>query len=357
MIESFLKLFSSRRSESNHSTVEQDAFLQLIDTRLSFGTDSFLQDIIFLVLCAPNPTSIIHRIMVKRLVQVKHPLPPPHEGMVAELIDTDRPDAEPLVIFLGRTASYNCPNPNYFSSHPDSNTVLESIVHTLTEMPSSILTTSGSNDSSSPLISLFDFKHTPSLLYHPIIDEPESDHEPKCNASTRLPWFDDVTLVGAKVLHASTPSTRTSYRAEDQFVGSQIIKAYVPSLENLRQIKLKPNSLSLFNLAVLADSVTMTHCILYWSITVTGLLKSSVLLLKRCILALQSIARNMHLFLRTQSAFLPMTLCQTWLAEWWGYRFAKLRRQSYQLWLPISRHTKKPSILRCISWLIVKDAH
>jgi len=103
--------------------------------------------------------------------------------------------------------------------------------------------------------------------------------------------------------------------------------------------------------------MTMTCCTLYWSIAVTGLLKLSVLSLKRYILALRSAARNTHLFLRTWSAFLPMTICQTWLAERWGCWFAKLRRQSYQLWLPISRHTKKPSVSRCISSLIPKNTH
>ncbi len=120
-------------------------------------------------------------------------------------------------------------------------------------MPSSIpasLTTSGSNDSSS---SLLDLTHTPSPLYHPIIDELESDdeldHEPECNACTQLSWFDAVNSTD------TTQLTRTFYGVEDRFVGSQIVKAYVPSLQNLRQIKLKPNSLSLFDLAVLADSV------------------------------------------------------------------------------------------------------
>ncbi len=229
MIELLLKLLGFRHSESKYFTVEQDALLQLINTRLSFGMDSFLQDIISLALHAPNPTSIIRRIMVKSLTQVKHP----HEGVVTELIDTDHPDVEPHVIFLGHTASYNRPNPNYFSSHPNSDTVLESIVHTLKEMPSSILaslTTSGLNDSSSSLISLFDFTHTPSPLYRPIINEPKSNHEPELNASTRLLWFDNVTLAGAKVLHASMQLKRTSHHAEDRFIGSQIIKAYVPSL-------------------------------------------------------------------------------------------------------------------------------
>ena len=78
--------------------------------------------------------------------------------------------------------------------------------------------TSESNDSLSPLISLFNFKHT---SYTP------QRHQQELKSN----------------------------RAEDQFVGLQIIKAYVPSLENLWQIKLKPNSLSLFDLAVLADSV------------------------------------------------------------------------------------------------------
>jgi hypothetical protein len=80
MIDSFLKLFGLRHSESKHFTlVEQDVLLHLIDTRLSFGMDSFLQDIIFLVLHAPNPMSVIRRIMVKSLTQVKHPLLPPHQ--------------------------------------------------------------------------------------------------------------------------------------------------------------------------------------------------------------------------------------------------------------------------------------
>jgi hypothetical protein len=188
--------------------------------------------------------------MVQSLTKVKHP----REGVLAKLIDIDHPNAEPLIIFLGRTVTASAipPNPDYFSSHPNSDTVLESIVHTLKEMPSTILaslTTSGSNDSSSSLTS-----------YHPRVinqlesDQLESDHEPECNAST---LFDAVTLADTQVLHASTQSTRTSYHAEDRFVGSQIVEAYVPSssLHNLRQIKLELGTLSLFDFAVLADCV------------------------------------------------------------------------------------------------------
>src|SRR5258707_13872832 len=98
MINSFLGLFGVR-SHFKPFTVEQDPLLQLIDTKLSFGTDSFLRDIIFLASHSPNPKSIIHRIMVQSLMQISV------DTLVAELIDTDRPDAEPLTICLGRTVS------------------------------------------------------------------------------------------------------------------------------------------------------------------------------------------------------------------------------------------------------------
>jgi hypothetical protein len=255
MIESLLILFGVR-SQCKILTVEQDPLLRLINTKLSFGTDSLLRDIIFLALHAPNPKSITHRIMVQSLTQVEHVLPPPHEGVVAELIDLDRPDAEPLIMFLGRTVSANRPHPDYFSSHPNSDTVLESIVHTLKETPSSIMTSltkSGSNDSLSSLSS-FDFTRNTSPSYHPIIDELESDrdHESKRNASTS---FDAATLAGPQVLHTSTQSTRTPYHAEDRFYGSQIAETYMPFLHNLYRIRLEPGTLSLFDLAVLADCV------------------------------------------------------------------------------------------------------
>jgi hypothetical protein len=270
MLESFLKLFGVH-SHSKHFTMKEDHLLQLINTRLFFKTDTFLRDLVFLALLSHAPKSVVSRFMVKSLTHVKSPLQPCHECMVIELTDALQNNSEPLLMFLERTASNNCPDSNYFFTHPSYSTVLESIVQTLKEMPSTIvesispLMTSRSNDSSLSLLSIFEFAHTPSSPYHPIVDQLE----------TKLSWLDTATLAGAKVIHSSTQSMSNSYHAEDRFVGSKNTETYVPSLHNLRQILLEPKSLSLFDLAVLADTVhkhdplystLKSHC--FWFATI-----------------------------------------------------------------------------------------
>ncbi len=210
---------------------------------------------------SPDYMAFLCRITVVSLTIFKDPQPPRHEGIVAELIDTGDPNSKLILIFLERTASDKRPDQQHFSDHPNSGTVLESIVRTLKAMPSTLLaslTTSGSNNTSSLPIPLLDFTSSPSQRYQPIIDESESDqddHKPTRNSSTRLLWFDTLTLAGTKVLHASAQLSDIRYRAEDRFVGSQNVAAYVPSLHNLWQIRLEPNVLSLFDLATLA------HCV------------------------------------------------------------------------------------------------
>ncbi len=137
-------------------------------------------------------------------------------------------------------------------------------------IPVSLLT-SGLNNLSSSLSS-FDFTHNISPSCHPIINGLESNHKSEHNAST---WFDAATLAGPRVLHTSTQLPRTSHPLEDQFYRSQILETYMLSLHNLRQIKLEPGTLSLFDLAILADcvhnhaplySILEHHC--YWFIQI-----------------------------------------------------------------------------------------
>jgi hypothetical protein len=257
---------------------EHDSLMQLIDTALSFDTHSFLRDLTVLAMVSPDYMAFLCRITVVSLTIFKDPQPPRHEGIVAELIDTGDPNSKPILIFLERTASDKRPDQQYFSDHPNSGTVLESIVRTLKVMPSTLLaslTTSGSNNTSSLPIPLLDFTSSPSWHYQPIIDESEDDHETTRNSPTRLPWFDTVTLAGTKVLHASSQLSDIHYHAEDRFVGLQNVAAYVPSLHNLRQIRLEPNVLSLFDLATLAHcvhdhdplyTVLEHHC--YWFVQI-----------------------------------------------------------------------------------------
>jgi len=144
---------------------EPDVVMQLINTALTFEMHSFLQDLIVLAMLSPDYMAFLSRIMVKSLTIFKSPVPPCHEGIIVKLIDTDDANSHPLLIYLERTASDKHPDQKHFSNHPNSGTVLKSIVHTLKEMPSTLLAsliTSGSNDTSSPP-SLYLISHIPHL--------------------------------------------------------------------------------------------------------------------------------------------------------------------------------------------------
>ena len=240
-----------------------DSVLQLIDTALTFETVTFLRDLVVLAVMSPDYMAFLNRITVQSLTLYRDPQPPRHEGIVTDLLDTDNPESEPIIIFLERTASPSRRDQKYFFSHPGSKTVLQSIVNTLKEMPSTLVSLASSlSTTGTPAhhsdIPLLDFTHIASPPYHPITDEPESAHEPddepndKCD---KLPWFDAATLEGVKILHTSTRSLSNPHHAEDRFIGSCNMKTYFRSLQNLRQTKPKLGTLTLFDLAVLADCV------------------------------------------------------------------------------------------------------
>jgi hypothetical protein len=264
---------------------ELDSLLQLINTRLTFETVTFLRDLVMLAVISPDYMAFLNRIMVDSLTIFKDPQPPRHEGIVAKLIDTDHPD-DPNLIFLERTVSAIRPNKEYFSNHPGSDTVVQSIIRTLKDMPSTVLasiTTASSSFATTGTpardlpIPLFDISSSP---YHPIIDEPESAQEPDDEPDNKpkrnqLPWFDAATLAGTKALRVLMQFSNAPYRAEDRFIGSGNVEIYVPALHNLRQVKLEASTLPLFDLAVLADcvhnlaplySLLEHHC--YWFVQI-----------------------------------------------------------------------------------------
>ena len=241
--------------------------LQLIDTALTFETVTFLRDLVMMAIVSPDYMAFLKRIMVVSLTIFKDPLPLRHEGIIAELIDTDHRDSDPMLIFLERTASPALHDQRSFSIHPGSNSVLQSIIHTLKEMPTlallSLPTTTSTHDSPIPV---YDFTHISSPPYHPIINTPESAHDPDDDPDDEpkreLSWFDAATLAATQALHAFTQLSATPYHANDRFVGSKNVGTYVPSLHNLRQIKLEPGTLPLIDLAILADCVH-NHAMLY----------------------------------------------------------------------------------------------
>ena len=273
MLGSLLRLLGVH-SLSKHPTMENDWSQQLIDTKQSFRTETFLRDLILLAVLSPKPASVLCRFYVQSATLCKDPKPPRHELVVLELIDTQRSDSEPILLFLERRVSTNHPPLDYFSSHPDYATVLKSIVETLKEVPTSILESmSRPNDSESetsiPLLPLSDSTHTP---YQPLTDEPEFKPSP-ARASPSL--FDAATLAGTKVAHASMASSSTFHEADDRFTGSRNTEAYVPSLHVMRQLKFPSKTLSLFSAACLADSVhkhdplyspLQSHCLWFASI-------------------------------------------------------------------------------------------
>jgi len=96
---------------------------QLIDMKHSFWTKTFLHNLIFLAILSPKPASVLCRFYVQSATLVKDPKPPCHKLVVLELIDTQRIDSQPLLLFLECGVSTSRPPLDYFSSHPDYATV------------------------------------------------------------------------------------------------------------------------------------------------------------------------------------------------------------------------------------------
>lgn len=216
----------------------KDHLLDLLDSTLSFDTSTFLRDIINVALLAENPYSVLNRFKVQGVTHCKEcPTGYQHEMLILELIDTSVIGARPpFYMCLERTASVNqpLPPPSYFTDHPDSTTVMESVVQALKETPGYI-----SN-------SFLRSNTTPSSDYQLI-----SEGEPI--PSPRLPFFDAASVMVAKAIHTSLCSSVLVYKADDRFTGAKNLEIYAHAARNVRQIR--PHSVSLFEFALLADTV------------------------------------------------------------------------------------------------------
>lgn len=245
-----------------------DNFLQLIETISSFDTQVFLRDLIHSVLFSPDRDAALYRFMVKGLTHCKDlhdSFSPEHEFMVIELTDTQRgTDPSSYFIILERTAG----DGTHFMEPTGDSTVLESITRTLKRVPSSILA-SGSVSKSLPsknLLSTYqpvpsdDLELIPlgspsspvSLSPHLAVTTDKVEVTPSPTAY-RVPVFDRISFGSASAIHRSTQVSLKAYRADDRFVGSLNFPDYADMIHNIQQ--LRPQNLSLFDFAVLADTV------------------------------------------------------------------------------------------------------
>jgi hypothetical protein len=216
MLDSLASLFcllsqSHFKRHPSH-TLNQDPLLQLLDSSLTFDTGSLLHDIGLFAMVSPNSAQeVLDRFMVQGLthckdIQVRPWAPtgtnPQHEFILVELEDTKLTSSKPLFIILERAAlSASVP----LQPSPAHSSI--AVVMSESLLPS---------DSLSPYkaVATDEFELTPPS-------------------------------------HASTQSTSSVVLADDRFVGSKNLGAYANSTVN----QVHPQSLSLFELAVLADAI------------------------------------------------------------------------------------------------------
>ena len=289
MLESLAKLFGLQSHSKRCRPMIQDPLLQLIDSPLTFDTQTFLGHIGNLAFLSPDPQVILNRFMVQGLTHcrdavVPWSMIPQRELLILDLADTLHPGSDPLIIVLERTASPNDqPSPMHFIEHPDSTTVLKSIAQTLKDMgsasksrsrESSLFESLRSSDPLSPYqaVTTDEFEHIPSSPSHPSSDlhspyqsvttdgSGPTPPGPLPSPSSRLSLLDSASLAATRAAFISTQSTSKVCEADDRFIGSKNLGPYLTSALNKRQIR--PRSLSLFHLAVLAD-VVHNHASLY----------------------------------------------------------------------------------------------
>jgi hypothetical protein len=223
--------------------MNQDQLLQLIDSSLTFDTGSLLRDIGLFAMVSPDPRAVQNRFKVQGLTHCKDihaatgiKMNPQHEFIIAELQDTERTGSTPLFIVLERTASL-------VQAYPGLSSIPLSLKAPL--LPSaSIGLLSESQPSRAPLCP-YQAVASDEIELTPPTRHPSPSHE--------LPPIDSASLATARALYTSTQSTSSVYLADDRFVGSKNLGAYADSTLNIKQIR--PQSLSLFELAVLADTI------------------------------------------------------------------------------------------------------
>jgi hypothetical protein len=248
MLQWFADLLCTSESASKRPTMASDPVLQFVDHSLTYDTDMYLSNLISLAIVSPDYKAVLNRFVVISMTLTKTLTSPQHEFLVMSLMDTNNSGTAPYLMFLERTKSKQLNPINSFLDHPDNAAVLASIIDSLKELPSSLLSsvpsTSDSEDESSPDSPC---NTSPS---DPLLGS-TSSHQ-----SLLRNLIDSGTLVSVSAIHTSTESTRKlklAY-AQDQFTGGKDVKA---SGSVLGQIvwQITPQSLSLFQVVVLADVV------------------------------------------------------------------------------------------------------
>lgn len=125
----------------------KDNFLSMINTDRTSPTDVLLRDIFLMAFLSPDLNTVLNRFMVKNITHCKESLAlPQHEHIVVEIIDTACPGSKSILMFLKHTATADWPPSLYFIDHLDSETVLDSIVQMLKEIPKGLQTALRSDD-------------------------------------------------------------------------------------------------------------------------------------------------------------------------------------------------------------------
>jgi hypothetical protein len=248
--------------------MESDPALQLIDHDLSYDTNEFLSRLISLAISSPDYNAVLKRFLVLSMTLTKVLTSSHHELLALEIMDMHNNGSPPYLMFLERTKSDKQPDPtNSFLKHPDSTTVLESIVDTLKEIPTTLLSSvpamSDSEDESS-LHSPPDSPHiSPSDPLLGSLSTSSPSPSDQSNRSILRNLVDSGTLISIKAVQASAESTGKFKIAcaRDQFTGG---KDAGISADALGQViwQIRPQCLTLFELAILAD-VVHTYAPLY----------------------------------------------------------------------------------------------
>jgi hypothetical protein len=258
MLQWFADMFCTSESASKRPTMASDPVLQLVDHSLSYDTNTYLDKLISLAIVSPDYKAVLNRFVVISMTLTKTLSSPQHEFLVLMLMDTDNSGSVPYLMFLERTKSKKRLNPiSSFLDHPDNAAVLASIIETLKGLPSSLLSsvpsTSDSEDESSPDA---DSSDSPSNISpsDPLLGSTSSPSP--SNQSLLRNLIDSGTLVSVSAIHTSIESTgklQLAY-ARDQFTGGKDVNA---SGSVLGQVvwQIQPQSLSLFQVVVLADVV------------------------------------------------------------------------------------------------------
>jgi hypothetical protein len=246
-----IHLNPNKRTTMNENSSK--SILSIFDSDLTHETHTFLRQIILYSMVARDPTTVLNRFSV---IQIKHckksSAGPQHELLLLTVIDTETPKSEPILILLERNASARAPS-SYFLNHPNSATVLKNIMKTLKTKLNSASSSIGSPSSlrvsdpscSQPPIPLSTFQ------YHRIDDSGSESHP---SESPHLSLIDAATLKASKAFQSSASSSSQVFKADDRFqvLGSESKKDY---LHCIHITKIVPKSLSLFEMAVLADAV------------------------------------------------------------------------------------------------------